>query len=79
MNKQIIVFSTMMLLGCKYMTPNYCWVADRKAALPVFFKCLEKIPKGPEKTKYNDWDEVIEECKFAAFAFTRKNICDEKK
>ena len=28
----------------------------------IFKDCLARIPKGPETTRYNDWDEVIQRC-----------------
>lgn len=28
----------------------------------IFQDCLARIPKGPERTQYNDWSEVVESC-----------------
>lgn len=38
------------------------FVIDREKQEAIFFKCLEKIPKGPTTVKYNDWDDVVREC-----------------
>lgn len=28
----------------------------------LFDQCMKTLPKGPNKTVYNDWAEVVEEC-----------------
>ena len=28
----------------------------------IFNECLKNVPKGPQSTKYNDWDEVVALC-----------------
>jgi len=33
----------------------------------IFFKCLANIPKGPESTVTNDWDEVVDKCNCVAY------------
>jgi hypothetical protein len=33
----------------------------------IFMQCLGTVPKGPDSTKYNDWDEVVSECENAAY------------
>lgn len=32
-----------------------------------FDDCLTKTPKGPDVTKYNDWDEVVDSCASTAY------------
>jgi len=36
---------------------------DNKLRREIFNECLGNIPKGPERTVTNDWDEVIVECR----------------
>lgn len=40
----------------------------------IFQQCIQNLPKGPEVTKYNDWDEVVGECSESAYY-----ISNEKK
>lgn len=35
---------------------------DQCKRIELFQQCLAAIPKGPEKTVYNDWSEVVESC-----------------
>ena len=28
----------------------------------LFKQCMAELPRGPDHTHYNDWDEVVEEC-----------------
>jgi len=37
-------------------------VLDQCKREELFFKCMQMVPKGPDSTKYNDWDEVVAEC-----------------
>lgn len=30
-------------------------------------ECLRTAPAGPQSTKYNDWDEVVEACGSEAY------------
>lgn len=36
--------------------PNQCIRAE------LFKQCMSVLPVGPAATKYNDWQEVVEEC-----------------
>ena len=47
-----------------------CWreqvVMDQCLRRDLFLDCLKAVPKGPDRTRYNDWSEVVAECnKFA--------------
>jgi len=56
--KKLLVL-TMLLICCSCsLEPQ----PDQKLRREIFMQCLEKIPKGPETVKYNDWQEVINEC-----------------
>ncbi|MFW0778397.1 MAG: hypothetical protein ACN2B6_11850 [Rickettsiales bacterium] len=32
----------------------------------ILFQCMDRVPEGPQSTVYNDWDEVIKQCKYIA-------------
>lgn len=32
-----------------------------------FVECMKLLPAGPQATKYNDWDEVVESCSQTAW------------
>lgn len=36
--------------------------ADQCLRVDLFKQCMALLPKGPDKTVYNDWDEVVAEC-----------------
>ena len=33
----------------------------------IFKECMASLPAGPASTVYNDWDEVVAECRTTAF------------
>lgn len=51
----IILF--LLFIGCSDHT-----YIDQEIRERLFFQCLEKLPKGPEVVKYNDWDDVVDSC-----------------
>ncbi len=58
MIKALLILSIILLAGCEVKRQR----ANQELRSKLFFECLEKIPKGPERTKYNDWAEVVDEC-----------------
>lgn len=36
----------------------------------IFLECLKSAPAGPNVTKYNDWDELVDACEDAADEFS---------
>jgi len=73
MKKLILILTVLGILGCT-PEPTHRWETDQELRQELFFKCLEKIPKGPSYTKYNDWAEVIEECDSAAYHMAQKKV-----
>ena len=69
--KLIIIFIALFSAGCE-MPVHEVWVTNQELRTEIFFKCMESLPAGPKKTKYNDWDEVIAECRNAAYALSRR-------
>lgn len=52
-----------LLTGCSQ--PDY--QPDQAKREELFFHCMQALPRGPDKTVYNDWDEVITECGSQAY------------
>ena len=40
---------------------------DQCLRAKLFEQCLKSLPAGPQATKYNDWDEVVNQCEIAAY------------
>jgi len=38
----------------------------------IFKECLESLPAGPISTHYNDWDEVVKECRKTAYSNSKR-------
>lgn len=58
----------LLLVGCaKDPDVPPTRVVDQEVRRKVFMACLEKAPAGPQSTKYNDWDEVVEACGSEAY------------
>ena len=53
----------MALVGCEHREEP---VIDQCMRREIFFACLSALPKGPERTKYNDWEDVVDSCEHAA-------------
>jgi hypothetical protein len=60
----IILFGS--LIACDMRQP------DQKLRREIFMECLEKIPAGPQEAKYNDWDDVVDECGTQAYYISIK-------
>ena len=68
MGKWIIIGALVGLIfsGCDNMEP---WraIVDQQKRVELFQSCLVALPAGPQSTKYNDWDEVVEACDSASY------------
>jgi len=38
----------------------------------IFKECMESLPAGPVSTHYNDWDEVVTECRKTAYSNSKR-------
>ena len=38
----------------------------------IFNDCMKNLPAGPQATKYNDWDEVVKECRYTAYYLAKR-------
>jgi hypothetical protein len=59
---KILVLS-LFLIGCSEPTNG----VDQCMRNDLFIQCLKTVPKGPDTSKYNDWDEVVKECQNASY------------
>jgi hypothetical protein len=68
MSRVAIALFTLVLVGCgdrPISAPSY--EPDQCLRAQLFHQCLATVPKGPEATRYNDWDEVVSACESAAY------------
>ena len=55
--RKLALAGLLLLAACDDMqVPNQCIRRE------VFKECMAALPKGPEVTRYNDWNEVVESC-----------------
>ena len=68
--KYIILLSVLLLVACDNGTinvpPDKVVITDQCLQREIFKECLTVVPAGPLATKYNDWDEVVIECRRSA-------------
>ena len=79
MKKLIVIFS-LFLVACGQhssetnvaLDVNDVIINDQCIARSAFVECLKSLPAGPQSTKYNDWDDVVEECRRTAFFLAKR-------
>lgn len=75
-----LIASALLLSGCGESRPyaDYEYSAAKRAA--AFKECMAAVPAGPQTTTYNDWDEVVSECRNYADTQARRCIrhCDHQ-
>lgn len=62
---RLAILLLVLLASCENTTPRYG--TDQVMRQRLFKECMAALPKGPEKTTYNDWDEVVEACDSVAY------------
>ena len=69
--KKTIVFLVLLLSACKdghldkiveKQVPDQCLRRE------LFNECMKLLPGGPVATHYNDWDDVVSECRSYAWS-----------
>lgn len=69
----LLLIVAAMLTACAKSTPET--QVDQCLRQDMFSKCMKELPKGPEKTVYNDWDSVVSECGHQAYLLSiRKTV-----
>ena len=66
MKRLYALLASVLLAGCTPELPKKTWTYDQCLRAQIFQSCLRALPAGPASTKYNDWDEVVEQCEDAA-------------
>lgn len=70
--KYIILLLAITLTACgKHASDTTAFASDPGDVIVVnsclhrelFNECMKALPAGPVATKYNDWDEVVAECR----------------
>ena len=69
-----IIILPLIIAACISHTNSPKYLYDVNLERKVFYECLKSVPKGPQSTVMNDWDEVVKECRRAAFYYSRKCI-----
>lgn len=70
MRKAIIIIGALFALsGCSDVLPKPSpeWQPNQAKRQEFFLACMNALPAGPQKTQYNDWDEVVEACQSASY------------
>ncbi|USV40986.1 hypothetical protein [Xanthomonas phage BUDD] len=69
----IAVMLVLSLAGC-VSREEYTAQQESKSTIDqclrnqIFQQCLATIPPGPQKTVYNDWNEVVSECASVSYS-----------
>lgn len=74
MKRVLLTAALIFLAGCLPPVPD--WQPDQAARAEHFAACLKAIPKGPESTVYNDWDEVVEACGHIAYTHSLRCVAN---
>jgi hypothetical protein len=57
--------SVLMLAGCSAESMGREQI-DQCIRWQLFQQCMAALPAGPQRTQYNDWDDVVSQCEDAA-------------
>lgn len=80
MNK-ILLLVVMLLTACgQHSSERTAYAADIDDVIvkdvclqrETFNECMKALPAGPQSTKYNDWDEVVKECRTTAHYLSQR-------
>jgi len=62
--KKLILLLPLLLIACGKDDKPFIdeRVANQCLRREIFNECMKILPAGPLATKYNDWDEVVNQC-----------------
>lgn len=66
--KKLIILLVLFLVAChprEIVDPN---IPDQCLRRELFTECMKLLPGGPIATHYNDWDDVVSECRSYAWS-----------
>ncbi len=61
--KYLILIPLLLIAAChprEVIDPN---IPDQCLRRELFNECMKSLPAGPIATYYNDWDDVVSECR----------------
>ena len=73
MRKLLIIMSLLLLTACnevKEITERN--IPDQCLRRELFNECMKLLPGGPIATHYNDWDDVVSECRTYAWSVSHR-------
>ena len=72
--KKLILLPVLLLAACS--KDDKPFIDERESNLclqrEIFNECMKILPAGPLSTKYNDWDEVVKECRYTAYYLAKR-------
>ena len=67
--KKLILVSALLLVACdSEVVVKDPQISDQCLRRELFNECMKSLPAGPVATHYNDWDDVVSECKSYAWS-----------
>lgn len=61
--KAAYLLAGLLLVGCEKAPRDLAREAERgRVRHEYFVECMKLLPAGPQVTKYNDWDDVVDSC-----------------
>ena len=74
--KYVLFLLILLLAACDHNTvgvpTDRVIVTNQCIQREIFKECLATVPAGPLATKYNDWDEVVAECRHSAHYMSQR-------
>ena len=80
MKKLIVIFSLFLVACGKHSSETTGYASDVNDVIiqdmciqrEAFLECMKALPAGPQATKYNDWDEVVAECRHTSYYLSKR-------
>ena len=67
--KKLILVSALLLVACdSKVVDKDPQISDQCLRRELFNECMKLLPAGPVATHYNDWDDVVSECRGYAWS-----------
>jgi len=62
--KVLLACAVILMAGCSgdEAPTKRQWAIDQCVRAELFKQCMTLLPAGPQSTKFNDWDDVVESC-----------------
>jgi hypothetical protein len=76
----LLTAGALLLAGCGESRPYADYEHSAAKRSEAFKECMAAVPAGPQTTTYNDWDEVVNECRAYADIQSRRCVrhCDNQ-